>query len=166
MKKILWRVPRLAPFLLALIVGTTPVSGQTSTATATISVTATVLSFCTITAQPLPFGNYSNVSLNGTASLAVTCTNGSAYTVILDLGTGTGATVAARKMTLNTSTLSYGLFQDSGRTVAWGPTVGTNSEAGTGNGLTQTLTVYGNIPAGQFVTTGNYTDTVTATINF
>jgi spore coat protein U-like protein len=154
--------------LLALVVGTTPVSGQTATATATISVTATVSSFCTITAQPLPFGTYVNVALNGTASLGVTCTNGSAYTVVLDLGVGTGATVASRKMTLNTGTavLGYALYQDSARSVAWGPTVGTNSEAGTGTGALQTLTVYGTITAGQFVPVGNYTDTVTATINF
>jgi len=166
MDQILRRVTRLAPFLLGVVVTTTPVAGQTGTATATISVTATVLSFCTLTAQPLPFCNYSNVALNGTASLTATCTNVSAYTIALDLGTGTGATVAARKMTLNTNTLSYALYQDSAHTLPWGPTTGTNSEAGTGNGAAQTLTVYGVIAAGQYVPVGTYTDTVTATISF
>jgi spore coat protein U-like protein len=166
-KQNLWHLSRISPFLLALVIGTTPVSGQTSTATATISVTATVLSSCTLTAQPLAFGNYSAVILNATTTLSVTCTNGSAYTVALDLGTGSGATVSARKMTYNTTnTLNYGLYQDSGHATIWGNTTGTNTEAGTGTGSLQTLTVYGSIPASQFVVPGSYSDTVTATITF
>ena len=78
---------------------TTNVSkAQATTATGTIAVSATVLSFCAIAALPLAFGNYSNAVLNATTTLTVTCTTGTTYNVGLDPGIGTGATVAARKM--------------------------------------------------------------------
>ena len=124
-------------------------AAQAATATSTIAVSATVLSFCSLTALPLAFGNYSSALVNATTTLAVVCTVGTTYSVGLDLGQGTGATVTQRRMTLNTSQLSYALYSDAARTTPWGNTVGTNTQAGTGNGLTQTLTVYGQIPANQ-----------------
>lgn len=139
-----------------------------STATATIAVSATVLSFCTIAALPLAFGNYSSAVINLTTTVTVACTTGSPYNVGLDPGIGTGATVAVRKMTVaaGTATLNYGLYSDTNHTVVWGNTIGTNTVTGTGTGLAQVLTVYGQIPAGQLATTGAYTDTVTATITY
>ena len=141
-------------------------AAKAATATSTIAVSATVLSFCTIAAAPLAFGNYSTAVVNATTSLAVTCTVGTSYNVGLDTGQGTGATITQRKMTLNSSTLTYGLYSDSARSVPWGYTVGTNTLAGTGNGLVQAITVYGQIPANQAVAPGLYTDTVTATITY
>ena len=139
---------------------------QAATATATIAVSATVLSFCTIAALPLAFGNYSSAAVNATTTVTVGCTLGTTYNVGLDVGQGTGATVAQRKMTFNTNTLGYALFSDAARTVAWGNTVGTNTVTGTGTGGTQTLTVYGQVPANQLVAPGAYTDLVTATITY
>lgn len=57
-------------------------------------------------------------------------------------------------------------FSNSGRTTNWGNTVGTDTVAGTGSGVAQTLTVYGQIPASQFVRSGSYTDTVVATVTY
>ena len=62
--------------------------------------------------------------------------------------------------------LGYKLFRDSGRTLNWGNTVGTDTVSGTGNGIAQLLTVYGQVPAGQFPRPGNYADTITATITY
>ena len=64
------------------------------------------------------------------------------------------------------ATLAYALYQDSAHTINWGNTVGTDTVSGTGNGSAQTLTVYGEVPAGQSVTPGAYTDTITATITY
>lgn len=141
-------------------------AASAATATSTIAVSATVLSFCTITALPLAFGNYSTGLVNAATTLAVACTVGTSYNIGLDLGAGTGATVAQRKMTLNTSVLNYGLFSDAGHTTPWGQTIGTNTLAGTGTGLVQTISVYGQIPANQIVAPGLYTDTVTAIITY
>lgn len=143
-----------------------PAPSQAATATSAIAVTATVLSFCTIAALPLAFGNYSSALVVATTTVTVACTVGTTYDVGLDVGTGTGATVALRKLTLLASTLNYALFREVGRTSNWGPTIGTNTVAGIGTGVAQVLTVYGDIPAGQLVTPGAYTDTVTATITY
>ncbi len=152
--------------LAALSLGQGVSAAHAATATSTIAVSATVLSFCSLTALPLAFGTYSTAVVNATTTLAVACTVGTSYNVGLDLGQGSGATVALRKMTLNTSELSYALYSDAARTVPWGNTVGTNTLGGTGTGLTQTITVYGQIPANQIVAPGLYTDTVTATITY
>jgi spore coat protein U-like protein len=137
-----------------------------ATATATIAVSATVLSFCTISALPLLFGNYSSILLDVNTTVTIACTATTPYNVGLDLGTGTGATVALREMTNGTSTLGYQLFSDSAYSVQWGPTVGTNTVAGVATGLLTNLTVYGQIPANELATPGLYADTVTATITY
>jgi hypothetical protein len=61
---------------------------------------------------------------------------------------------------------NYGLFQDAGHATNWGNTIGTDTESGTGNGAVQTFTVFGNLPAGQFVAPGSYNDTITTTLTF
>jgi spore coat protein U-like protein len=141
---------------------------QAATATSTIAVTATVLAFCTVTAAPLAFGNYSSAQLDATTLLTILCTPGTTYTVGLDQGVGTGATVAVRLMdgTVTGSTLAYTIYSDTGRTTVWGNTVGTNTVAGTGTGLPQTLTGFGRIPGAQLSAPGAYTDTVTATLTY
>jgi len=75
--------------------------------------------------------------------------------------------VTNRSMTgPSSSHLAYKLFSNSGHTTNWGNTVGTDTVAGTGTGAAQSLTVYGQITAAQFVRPGSYTDTVTATITY
>jgi spore coat protein U-like protein len=63
------------------------------------------------------------------------------------------------------ATLAYGLFTDSGFSKNWNAT-GAGTQAGTGNGAPQQLTVYGQIPAGQFVSPGAYADTITASVTY
>ena len=148
-----------------LIAISTPVAFS-ATATATVIVTATVLSVCTVVATPLAFGNYTSTILNGTATLAVACTVSSPYNVGLDAGTGAGGTTTTRRMTNGSSTLQYRMYSDAGHTVNIGQTVGTDTVAGVGNGLTQTITIYGQILPSQLSTPGLYTDTVVATITY
>ena len=141
----------------------------TTTVTATIGVTAAVLSSCGVTALPLAFGTYSpSQSSNTTAqtTVAVTCTNGTPYNVGLDAGTGTGASVASRKLTSGSNTLTYSLYQDSGYSTVWGNSIGSNTLTGTGSGLIQTINVYGSVTALQAVPAGSYTDTVTVSLTY
>ncbi|WP_080400280.1 spore coat U domain-containing protein [Burkholderia ubonensis] len=137
-----------------------------ATATATMTVTATVDATCQITTTPLAFGTYTGAQTDATSTVSVTCTNTTPYNVGLDAGLAPGATVTTRAMSITGASLPYSLFQDAGRTVNWGNTVGTDTVAGTGNGSTQALTVYGRLAAGQLVTPGAYTDTITATITY
>ncbi|MFM9863467.1 MAG: spore coat U domain-containing protein [Micropepsaceae bacterium] len=140
-----------------------------ATATTTFQVTATVLSVCTVSATNLAFGNYdasSGTPNDNTSTVTVRCSNTTPYTVALNAGTGTGATVAVRRMT-GGSTLDYSMYTTAGRTTVWGDgTLATVTQAGTGNGANQALTVFGRITTGQFVAAGAYTDTITATVTY
>lgn len=154
----------------ALLFGATPQQAEaTTTVTATIAVSAAVLSSCGVTALPLAFGNYSPTQATNTTAqttVAVTCTNGTPYTVGLNAGGGTGATVATRKLTSGSNTLNYTLYSDSGYSTVWGNTIGTNTVAGTGSGLIQTINVYGSISALQAVPAGAYTDSITVSLTY
>ncbi len=149
---------------------------QAATATSSLSVTATVSANCTITTQPVAFGAYDPVvanattPLDGTGTVTVTCTNGSAATITLDQGTDPegGSTDAAPLRQMKDSgsdVLAYTLYQDTGRTDVWGNTTGTG-EAVTGTGAADNVTVYGAVAAGQNVPANSYSDTVTATVTF
>jgi spore coat protein U-like protein len=99
--------------------------------------------------------------------MTATCTGSTPYNVGLNAGTATGATVTTRSMTGPAGALlGYKLFTNSGHTTNWGNTVGTNTEAGIGTGLAQSLTVFGQIPAGQSVTPGAYSDTIIVTLTY
>lgn len=161
---------KLLGFVCAAALVAMPAVGVAATATTTFQVTATVLSVCTVAATNLAFGNYdasSGAPNDNSSTVTVTCSNGSAYTVALDAGTGSGATVAVRRMTNGGNTLDYSMYTTAGRVTVWGDgTLSTVTQAGTGNGAGQGFTVYGRIPTGQFVTAGNYSDTVTATVTY
>jgi spore coat protein U-like protein len=136
-------------------------------ATFTMSVTEKVLPNCSnLSASNLAFGNYSGALINSTSTISVTCTNTTPYHVGLNAGLATGATVTTRKMQNGENLLSYSLYSDSGHGTNWGNDSGTGWKAGAGTGAVQTLTVYGQLPAGLPPTPGNYTDTIVATITY
>lgn len=139
---------------------------QSATTTTNMAVSATVLSTCIVVASPLAFGNYSATQLDSTTTIIVTCTNGTAYKVGLNEGLASGATVTTRKMQFLTNTLNYSLYSDAGRTLNWGNTPGTDTVDATAGLLPDTHTVYGRIPADQYVTAGAYLDTVTVTVTY
>lgn len=138
-----------------------------STATATLGVASTVQSSCLISGNSLGFGAYTGSAISVTTTLSATCTNGTTYNIGLNAGTASGATVTNRGMTgPGAAWVGYALYQDSGHTTNWGQTVGTDTEAGTGNGSAQTITVYGQLAASQYVTPGSYSDTITASVTY
>ena len=159
-------VPTVVLGLLTLGLTSTSASAS-STATATIAVTANVVDSCTISATALSFGTYSGTALPAQATITVTCTDLGTYTVGLNGGTTTGGTDQARLLAgPSTYTLAYNLYTTSALTTIWGNTSAHNWQSGTGTGSAQTLTVYGNIAAGQTLYVGSYTDSVTATITY
>jgi len=137
-----------------------------SSSTASFSLTVTIQTSCTISANALSFGQYSRALLKANTTLSVTCSDTTPYNVGLNAGTATGATVTTRKMTgPSGKLLDYSLFSNSGYTTNWGNASG-SWVSGTGTGAAQTLTVYGEIPANQDTISGTYTDTITATVNY
>lgn len=130
------------------------------------TVQANVIPNCRVTAKNINFGNHGvlDAAVDATGGLGVTCTPGTAYNVGLNNGlTGTGPT--ARRMTRSGQAVLYGLYKDSARSNPWGNT-GTQRLAGTGTGATQSIPVYGRVPAQQTPAPGTYTDTVVVTVTY
>jgi spore coat protein U-like protein len=149
-------------------VGTCATIGTSHATTAPFTVTATNATICTVSVANLNFGSTGvlRTALNATGSITVTCTNAAPYTVALDGGMSGASNPAQRKMAQAAEQITYGLYQDSGRAVPWGDSVGVSTKAGTGSGLAQTLTVYGRVPAQNTPTPGTYSDTVVMTISY
>ena len=142
---------------------------QAATTTTTFQVQITITSSCVInSASTLNFGTQGvlTADVDGTSTLQVQCTAGTPYNIGLDAGTGSGATVSGRKMTSGDSTISYALYSNAGRTSNWGNTVGTDTVSGTGNGSTQSSTVYGRVAAQSTPAPGTYSDTITMTVTY
>ena len=143
-----------------------------ATATANVTVSATVASNCTITGGALAFGSYDPLVTNasdakdGSGTFTVACTKG-AVGVTIDLGQGQNY-AGGRRMIAGSDAVTYQLYSDSGRTTVWGSTSGGSTLAVSAptSKAPVTYTVYGRITGGQDVPAGSYADTVVATVNF
>ena len=156
---------------LALAAGLALASGAAygTTTTTTFTVQLTITATCIInSASTLNFGSQGVLTANvdQTSTIQVQCTNTTPYNIGLNVGTGSGATVAVRKMTSGGATINYSLYTDIGRTTVWGNTVGTDTVASTGNGASQAFTVYGRVPAQTTPAPATYTDTITVTVTY
>ncbi len=156
-------------------------AGQTVAAdTTTFDVKITILTSCTITAAAATEVNFGSVAGNSTAnadaqgSVTALCSALTPYNISLNAGSNasTASDINTRRM-LNTdgavttnNFVAYQLYRDPARTLAWGTTVGTNTQGGTGLGLNQVYPVYGRVanPSANNAAAGNYLDTITATI--
>lgn len=133
------------------------------------TVNANVTNNCTISATPLNFGAVSDFSVAHSAdtALAVRCTNNDAYRIRLN--GGQNGTVSQRYMRSSTGNqlVRYELHTTAARTVPWGDgTAGTAFVTGTGTGNVQQVRVYGRVPAQSAPLPGQYSDVVTATVEF
>ena len=140
------------------------------TDTATFQVTAIVADSCRVTATDLDFGAYDSVAataLDGTSTITVTCTAQTPYTIGLDAGTGTSA-VTTRTMTGDGAgtQLDYELYTETSRTTVWGDIGGTIVAQSALTGGPLDYTVYGQIPASQYVPAANYADTINVTVDY
>ena len=137
-----------------------------------MAVTASVTSSCVVGASTLAFASATSAAISAanvdaTGTVTVNCTLGSAYTIALDRGIGSGATLANRVMSSGTQVLNYSVYTTAGRTTVWGDgTSGSQMVAGTGNGVSQTISAYGRIFSGQVATAATYSDTINVTITY
>jgi spore coat protein U-like protein len=151
-------------------------SAMASTATSNLTVSASVSANCSISTSAVAFGAYdpiaanASAALNGTGTVTVTCTNGSAAVISLGQGSnaaGDSTDIAPTRQLSDGAThnLAYFLYQNTGRTTVWGNTEATGL-GHTGTGTSTGLTVYGAISGGQNMPAGSYTDSVVATVTF
>ncbi len=139
-------------------------AAEAGTETAVLTVTATVLSSCTIEGGTLDFGEYVTGQVNDLDGVGqITLTNCSGQVTIAMDG-GTSGSVAARKLANAGYTLDYQLYRDPSRSQVWGE----GGQAFVGQILVDqaTLQVFGRIPGGQSVPAGTYVDTVNITLTF
>jgi spore coat protein U-like protein len=148
-----------------------------ATATTTFTVTATVSANCTISATGISF-TYDPVFTNAataattTGTVTIACTKGSGPSIGLSVGGNAGAVAGVtRAMANGTNRLGYELFQQAaapGNGAVWTDIGGANPlNAGVSpSKASRSFTVQAQIPAGQDVAVGSYSDTVTATVNF
>ena len=162
---------RIAVMLGGLALGVVA-SALAQTDTDTFNVSANVSKNCSITTTPVAFGVYDPVvanagtPLDGAGAVIVTCTKGAGTRI--DLNDGANPTGGTRRMSAGGGNfLTYQLYQDTGRTTAWGSGTGVGQTiTGAPSKAARTFTVFGRVPAGQDVPAGSYADTVVATINF
>ena len=161
-----------AGFAVVSIAAENRLSGQSASATASLSISATVSKNCTIATAPVAFGSYDSVvanatmPLDGAGTVIVTCTKGAAAKV--GLNAGGNAQGATRRMAGSAAEfLTYELYKDAGRAAVWGNTAATGLDIpGAPNQNPQSFSVYGRVTEAQAAAVGTYTDTVVATVNF
>lgn len=149
-------------------------SALAATPTATFEVTATVTDSCLVSATNLNFGAYDSVAataLDGTSTITVTCTAGTKYKIGLDAGLQSAvATGTSRAMVGDdaaTTLLNYELYTESGHGTVWGDLGGGTTVAQSAlTGGPLDYTVYGQIPAPQYVPAANYADTINVTVEY
>jgi len=166
MSKIQERLARALVFAVATACALSAVANAGSTST-TFNTQIAITAACAInSAAALNFGTQGVLASNvdQSSTIQVTCTNTTPYTIGLDAGIGSAATIAARKLTSGSNTVSYTLYADAAHTTLWGNTPSSDTVAATGNGSAQSFTVYGRVPAQAAPAPGNYSDTITVTV--
>lgn len=127
---------------------------------------------CTISTTAVAFGTYNVFSASpdsATGRVTYRCTAPRPPLVTIHLDKGGAPTFNPRQMLRGTEPLSYNLYLDSTRTTIWGDgTGGSQTYTRSNPPLNQNINVnvFGRIPAGQDVSAGSYSATVTATIFF
>lgn len=160
-------------FISVILVLLAPLTTYADTETGTFDVTITITSSCTIdtaTDGDIYFGSQASTATNiqiSTASIDVSCTPGTPYTIALDDGVNSDGTT--RRMigqTVATDFVAYELYSDS-YTTLWGDGVTLGAVKGglTGNGTIQNHIIYAQVPSANS-SAQDYQDTVTATITW
>jgi spore coat protein U-like protein len=152
-------------------------SFQASAATAqtTFLVTANVTANCSITATGInftydPIGVNATTPATATGSVTIACTKGAGPTIGLNAGSNAGKVSGVSRAMANGATnfLGYELNQPGTGGPVWTDIGGAGAfnPGASPSKAARTFQVNATIPAGQDVSVGSYTDTITATVNF
>lgn len=127
---------------------------------------------CTISTRAnVVFGNYSvygTLPVDITGRVRINC-NAATNSVIVDLSRGNAPSFIPRYMLKGIEQLTYNLYLDAALTTVWGDNTGGTVHYGPTNppnGTNVNITIYGRVTALQDVSSGTYTDSITATANF
>jgi spore coat protein U-like protein len=119
------------------------------------------------------FGSYDVFSATpnngGVGSLTIRCNGTQRQDVVVTLSAGNSNSYAQRKMTSGRNSLNYNLYTSASRAAVWGDGTGGSSTmtvSGHDAKGSTTLSVFGQIPAGQDAAVGGYTDSIVETVQF
>ncbi len=118
------------------------------------------------------FGSYDVFSASPTKStgtISYSCKKvGGVQYMMMSLSTGSSGTYTNRTLRSGGNALNYNLYPTAANGQVWGDGTGTTYvyTIDPVDKFVDILTVYGTIPAGQDVGVGNYSDTITVTMNF
>jgi len=137
----------------------------------TFEVKTNVVGACTLETTDMNFGAYDTTSeapADATSTITHTCTNGTVAAIAISQGATTdGASTdiaPVRQMANGASTLAYSISTSVGG-AEWGNTKDTG-KGFTSNGSSTPVTVYGRIAANLAVLAGDYTDSLTVTVEY
>ncbi|MCF6321025.1 MAG: spore coat U domain-containing protein [Rhizobiaceae bacterium] len=132
------------------------------------TVRANVLTTCTVNATNMNFGSTGLLGTNVDSSniINVNCNSGLPYTIGLDGGLSGAPSPALRQMVNGGDQVTYGIYQNAGRTIPWGDSIGTNTISSVGTGLNQVFTAFGRVPPQTTPPPATYTDTVVVTVTY
>lgn len=130
---------------------------------------------CVVTASGIAFGAYDPLAStpatsSGTVTVDCVLTVALSGSYDIALGKGGSGSYTPRRMTSGGAQLDYNLYTSPALTQIWGD--GTGSTATVGRSfaalllVSQTTTIYAQIPAGQNVASGVYGDTILVTITY
>lgn len=119
---------------------------------------------------PVSFGVYDVLSaspnVNGVGSITIKCQGGGPHTFVVSLSRGQSNSYAFRVMKSGGNSLNYNLYTSTQRTRVWGDGTGGSRTMTVERNSTTTLSIFGEIPAGQDAATGIYLDNIAATVDF
>jgi spore coat protein U-like protein len=122
-----------------------------------------------VSETPVSFGVYDVFSAapnnNGVGNLVIRCSGGGGPFAVT-LSTGQSNSYVSRLMRSGSNQLTYNLYISAARTVVWGNGSGGSSPVSVAKNRTDTLSIFGHIPAGQDAAVGFYTDNINATVSF
>lgn len=133
---------------------------------------------CTVSANPVAFGAYnpnSATPVDSVGNVQVSCTLAGMVSVFVSyqilLSTGFSPSFSPRTIINGAYTLSYNLYINAGRSMIWGDGTGGSSTISDSyllglQTVIRNYPVYGRISAAQNVPAGNYSDTITVTVNY
>lgn len=161
----------LSGLLSVLTPCTSGTSNSDSSGNFVVTATANLINYCTVSATSINFGNSVGLltsAIANTGTITATCTEGDVYTIALNKGTTSGASLTSRMMAgSGSAVVKYQLYTNSSHGTIWGDgTSGTSTGGGTGSGGSQSYTVYGLVPAQTTPAPGSYSDTITVTVTY
>jgi spore coat protein U-like protein len=132
------------------------------------SLAATSCAFTSV--SPVSFGIYDIFSTqpnnNGVGSITIDCKGSGDDNFEVTLSTGQSHSYTTRVMRSGGNRLNYNLYTSADRTRIWGDGHGGSQLMTVRKNKATTLSVFGQIPAGQDAAVGTYTDPLVATVTF